>query len=77
MDNGFFCVQYTSTSSLLVSPCSEKFGGEMVVRIACHFPNECYLLCCNFFLDVEYTKTNPPYCLIFDALIFHLSHSDA
>ena len=42
VDNGFFvCVQYTSTFSLVVAPCSEKFGGRMVVRIACHFPNEC------------------------------------
>ena len=42
VNNGFFVrVQYISTSSLVVEPCSEKFGGEMVVRVACHFPNEC------------------------------------
>ena len=34
-------VQYTSTLSLVVAPCSEKFGGKMVVRVVCHVSNEC------------------------------------
>ena len=42
MKNGFFvCMQYTSMSSLVVEPGIEKFGGEIVIRVACHFPNEC------------------------------------
>ena len=36
----FVHVQYTSTSPPVVAPCSEKFGGKMVVRVACHFTNE-------------------------------------
>ena len=73
----FVCVQYTPMPSLVVAPFSEKFGGEMVVRVACHFPNECWLSCCNMFFDVGYVKKKPNYCLICDALIFHLSHADA
>ena len=37
----FVRVQYTSTSSLAFAPYSEKFGGKMVFRVACHFSNEC------------------------------------
>ena len=41
LNNVFFvCVQYTSTSSLVVAPFSENFGGKMVIRVACHFSNE-------------------------------------
>ena len=36
----FVRVQYTSMSSLAVAPCSENFGGEIIVIIPCHFPNE-------------------------------------
>ena len=78
VNNGFFVrIQYTSTSSLVVAPFSEKFGGKMVVIIACHFTNECYLSCCNLFFDVEYIKKFPHYRLICDALIFNLSHAYA
>ena len=39
--NGFLVrVQYTSTSYLVVAPRGEKFGGNMVIRIACQFVNE-------------------------------------
>ena len=42
VNNGFFVyVQYTYTLSLVVATCSESFGGKMVVRVACHFSNEC------------------------------------
>ena len=41
VNNGFIVrVQYNSTSSLVVAPCGEKFGGNMVVRVACHFSNK-------------------------------------
>ena len=39
-DDFFVRVQYTSTFSLVVETCSEKFGGKMVVRVACHFSNK-------------------------------------
>ena len=39
-DGFFFHVQYTSASSLVVAPFSEKFGGKMVVRVVCHFSNK-------------------------------------
>ena len=39
-DDFFVRVKYTSTSSLVVAPRSEKFGGKMVVRVACHFSNK-------------------------------------
>ena len=41
MNDGFLIhVQYTSTFYLLVVPCGEKFGGRVVVRVACHFSNK-------------------------------------
>ena len=41
MNDGFLVrVKYTSASSLVVAPCSEEFGGNMVVRFACHFVNK-------------------------------------
>ena len=41
MNSGFIvCVQYTSVPSLVVAPCGEKFDGNMVVRVACHFANK-------------------------------------
>ena len=33
-------VKYTSTLSLVVAPCGEKFGGKMVVRVECQFSNK-------------------------------------
>ena len=58
------CMQYTSTSSLVVVPRGEKFGGKMVVRVACHFPIKvgccvaiCFLMLViskNFFLTVSF-----------------------
>ena len=33
-------VQYTSMSSLVVAPRGEKFGGKMVIIVACHFANK-------------------------------------
>ena len=50
MNNGFiFCVYYTSTSSLVITPHSKKLGGKMVIRIVFHFSYEGYLLCCDIF----------------------------
>ena len=41
MNNEFIiCVQHTSTLSLVVAPCDEKFGGKMFVIFACHFSNK-------------------------------------
>ena len=34
------CVKYTSALSLVVAPRSDKFGGNMVVIIACYFSNK-------------------------------------
>ena len=36
----FVRVQYTSTYSLVVALCIDKFGGKMVVRVACHFSDK-------------------------------------
>ena len=33
-------VQYASVPSLVITPRGKKFGGEMVVRIVCHFSDE-------------------------------------
>ena len=42
VNDGFIvCVHYISALSLLVSPRVKKFGGNMVVIIACHFSNKC------------------------------------
>ena len=49
-------VQYTSASSLVVAPRGEKFGGNMVVRVARHFADKGYLSCCDLFFDVGYIK---------------------
>ena len=37
----FFRVQYNSMVSLVVAPFSENFSEKMVVRVSCHFSNEC------------------------------------
>ena len=34
------CMRYTSALYLVVTPLGIKFGGNMVVIIVCHFPNE-------------------------------------
>ena len=40
VNDGFLVrVQYTSTSSLVIAPCGDKFGGKMVVIFTWHFSN--------------------------------------
>ena len=78
MNYGFLVrVQYASALSLVVAPCREKFGGKMVIRVACHFSDKGKVLCCDLFFDVGYIEEFLPRCLICDALLFHLSHIDA
>ena len=48
-------VQYTSASSLVVTPLG-KFGRNMVVRIPCKFADEGYLSCCDLFFNVGYVQ---------------------
>ena len=41
LHNGFLVpMQYASALSLVVAPSGKKSGGNMVVRIACHFAYE-------------------------------------
>ena len=71
------CVQYTSASSFVVETFCEKFGGKMVVRVACYFDNKGCLSCYDLSFDVVYTKEFLPRCLICDALFSYLRHTDA
>ena len=41
VNDGFLVrVQYTSASSLVITPHGKKFGGKMFIIILCHFDNE-------------------------------------
>ena len=76
-DGRLVLVMYASASSLVVKPQGNKFGGNMVVRIVCHFSDEGYLLCYDLIFDVEYIEEFIHHCFICDALLFHLIHLDA
>ena len=55
-DRFLVCVQYTSTSFIVVAPCGENFGGKMLFRVACTFDNKGYLSCCDLFFEVGYIE---------------------
>ena len=57
VDGGLLVYVYCIPApSLVVTPRGKKFGGNMVVRIACHFSNEGKLSCCNIFFNVGYIE---------------------
>ena len=51
-DGFLFRLQYTYASFLVVAPRGEKFGGNMVIRVACYFADKGLLSCCDLFFYV-------------------------
>ena len=52
LHNGLFVrVENSVASSFVIAPCSQKFGRELLVRVAHYLYNEGKLAFCNLVLD--------------------------
>ena len=64
-------VENSAASSFVIAPCSQKFGGELLVRVAHYLSNEGKLAFCNLVLDGGDVKEPFPYLCIYYSFLLH------
>ena len=67
-------VENPAAFSFVIAPCSQEFGGDLLIRIAHHLSNKGELAFCNLILDGGDVKEPLPYLSISDYLLLHFCH---